>query len=63
MKESDDGASLFAYESVLELDMIKTEGEAGNDARLYKDKLLVMLIFTALTTKNGLKSRTLKALS
>lgn len=40
--------------------MIKSEGEAGNDARLQKDKPLVMLIFTALTTKNGLRSEALK---
>lgn len=40
--------------------MIKSEGEAGNDARLQKDKLLVVLIFTALTTKNGLRSEASK---
>lgn len=36
--------------------MIKSEGEAGNDARLEEDKLLLLLIFTALITKNGLRS-------
>lgn len=60
MEQLEDGASLFVYERVSDPTMIKSKGEAGNDAMLQKDRLLVMLICTALTTKNGLRSESLK---